>query len=205
MSEPEDKIAKWCLQVVESFIAMRPDSSPISTAKGGSRNKLASPIQGDAHTASASPEESSEKDGGRESARMSGAESEGENGAGELLHLIRNFEQSALQSGDTLVPDTLPPEIRDNIYTVQLRQFVDVFKVEKALERVHEGTISRTELVCMYLKSFRNIFNYQLAELRGYKQYYERISGFFAHVFQDVIESLYPAQHEPHSLVGYLA
>lgn len=183
MSEPENRLAE-CIRLVRAFVAMSPDTESASpcVAKGGVLSKLRAV-----------------KDDGHERERR-------ENGEGaansELLKLINEYQPPASSSGNSLVPDTLPREIKDRLLQLQREDFAEAFKVEAALEKVKKGAVSRTELICMYLKSFRNIFTYDLAELQDHTQVYERIVGYFSHVFQDVVESLYPNLREPWSVVS---
>lgn len=196
MSEPEIKFANWCRHLFRMFVA---DSQQIEEfrTKGGTQSKLASP----------SPHEANFRRGYErdEMGYISEAEcdesTENENPSPELVQLIRDVQPSALASGETLVPSTLPRQIRDNLYSVKREEFTDAFNVDTALKKVEEGSISRRELVCMYLKSFRNILVFDLSELRDHRQFYERIKSYCEHVFQDVMESLYPEQQDPRSVV----
>ena len=120
----------------------------------------------------------------------------------ELVQLIRDVQPSALASGESLVPSTLPRQMQDKLYSLKREEFTDAFNVDTALKKVEEGLISRRELVCIYLKSFRNILVFELSELRDkHRHVYNRIMHYCSHVFQDVIESLYPEQQDPRSVV----
>lgn len=186
MSEPESKLTNWCRHLIGAFLATSSDAKNY-TAKGLGPSKLASRF------------DESEEEGGY----TSRAEDESEEEVvPELIELIQDFQPSALASGEPLVPNKLPREVRENIFSVTQDQFVDVFKVDTALEKVGKGTITRHELVCMYLKSFRNILHYELSELQNYRPFYDRIKGYCEHVFQDVFEALYPEHQEPKSIVS---
>lgn len=170
----------------------------VGSPKGGTQSKLASPPPYEANgfgrvvADEAGYASGTEGDNALESAKSSP----------ELVQLLRDVQPSALASGETLVPSTLPRQIRDNLYSVKREEFTDAFNVDAALKKVEEGSISRRELICMYLKSFRNILLFDLSELRDHRQFYRRIKGYCEHVFQDVMESLYPEQQDPQLVVS---
>lgn len=167
--------------------------------KGGTQSKLASPPPPPPHEANWRAYERDEM--GYISETEGDESPENEKSSPELVQLIRDVQPSALASGETLVPSTLPRQIRDNLYSVKREDFTDAFNVDTALKKVEEGSISRRELVCMYLKSFRNILVFDLSELRDHRQFYERIKSYCEHVFQDIMESLYPEQQDPRLVV----
>ena len=183
MSEQENRLAE-CKRLVLAFIAMSPDTENASpcVAKGGVLSKSGA--------AKDSDHEREKRENGDGAANS------------ELLKLINEYQPPASSSGNSLVPDTLPRELKDRLLQLQREDFVEAFKVEAALEKVEKGVVSRRELICMYLKSFRNIFTYDLDELRDHTQVCERIVGYFSYVLQDVIESLYPTPREPWSVVS---
>ena len=70
-----------------------------------------------------------------------------------------------------------------------------MYRVDAALARVQGGSMSRCELVAMYMKSFRNILNYDLLELREHETFFGRFVNFCTHVLQDLVEAIYPEEN----------
>jgi hypothetical protein len=193
MSEPDSKLSNWCRHLIEAYVTLAASGERQYTAKGGAYSKLASP------SSIASEDDECETEGYAGGAEGESGREDAAPGQ-ELVQLIQDVQPSASASGESLVPSTLPREVRVNICTVKLEQFYDVFGVETALEKVKEGTISRHELMCMYMRSFRNVLYYDLSDLRDHRIVFDRILGYCTHVLQDVVESLYPEQQEPEYL-----
>lgn len=197
MSEPEIRFASWCRHLFQMFVADSQDVA-VCSPKGGTQSKLASPPP--PHEANFGRVVADEM--GYASGTEDDNAPESVKSSPELVQLIRDVQPSALASGETLVPSTLPRQIRDNLYSVKREEFTEAFNVDTALKKVEEGSISRRELICMYLKSFRNILLFDLSELRDHHQFYSRIKRYCEHVFQDVMESLYPEQQDPQLVVS---
>ena len=183
MNESEIVRNKWCLNLVKEFVAMSPESE--FTPKGGSRSKL---DQAD-ETGRERREEERETEEKESSAKQVEVPSR------ELLNLIDNYRpsQRAEEDLEPIVPNKLPSEIRTNIAEVSRQDFTKCFQVDAALKRVEEleGIIKPVELVCLYLRSIRNILKYDLADIKNWpKEITERINGYCAHVIQDVLEAL---------------
>ena len=193
MSEPDSKLSNWCRHLIEAYVTLAASERPHYTAKGGANSKLASPVS---TQLSAEDCETGGYAGGAEGEN----EREDATPSQELVQLIQDVQPST--SGESLVPNALPREVRENICTVKLEQFCAVFRVETALEKVKEGTISRRELMSIYMRSFRNVLYYDLSDLRDHRIVFDRILGYCTHVLQDVVESLYPEQQEPEYLVS---
>ena len=100
--------------------------------------------------------------------------------------------------GEPLVPNALPLEMKTKIYQITREEFSEMYRVDTALARVEGGTISRCELVAMYMKSFRNILNYDLFELHEHQTFFGRFVNYCTHVLQDLVEALYPDEFERH-------
>lgn len=101
-----------------------------------------------------------------------------------------------------LVPDALPRDMKTNIFRVTRQQFSELYGVETALESVGTGAVTRCELVAMYLRSFRNVLNYDLLELREHETYFSRIVGYCTYVLQDLVEALFPEKSH-HNIVSH--
>ena len=177
MTEPERRLENWCRRLIEAYVgdlAARPDDK--YAAKGIGDGKVA--LQNQA------------------SKRVM-PESEDLTPSRELVRLIDDVQPSAAAGetgADSLVPATLPREVKTNIYSVTREQFATMYNLETALARVEERAISHQELVGLYLKSFRNILHYELSDLHNHRQYFDRIMSYCTHIFQDLMEALYPGE-----------
>ena len=183
MSKPGDRLAE-CVGLIRSFVAMSPESVETYTPKGGAMSRLRGPVE-------EKPGPHEERTGSRDA----GGEEYEPAPSSELLQLINDYELPPPESRCDLaaiIPSSLPPEIRMNVVQLERKDFVEIFNVEAAVEKVENGAVSSAELICIYLKSFRNIFIHDLDELRDERLLYERILGYFSYVLQDVMESLFP-------------
>ena len=189
MSEPAGKLENWCQKLIEAYL-VRQDAEGRRVAKGLLDGKLAT-SQPRTHTLASAERRAREKEEGH----AGGAGAEVATPSIELVQLIEQVEPPPTTHGEPLVPTTLPREVKTNIYSVTREEFSKMYKLDAALARVEEHTVSRSQLICMYLKSFRNILHYELCELHSHRQYLDRIVSYCAHVLQDLVEELFPGQN----------
>lgn len=196
MSEPAGKLENWCQKLIQAYLADR-DTEGGSVAKGLFDGKLAA-SQPPTHTLASAQErarEDEEEGHAGEAAEAEGAVEEAVTPSLELVQLIEKVQPPTPPSGESLVPTSLPREVKTKIYSVTREEFSRMYKLDAAIARVQEHTVSPCELICMYLKSFRNILYYELCELHSHRQYFDRIQGYCAHVLQDLVEELFPGQN----------
>jgi hypothetical protein len=208
MSEPDSRLENWCRRLVEAFVEDPPDTG--YAAKGnGKLASRANATSAGGEPASGGDSEAAGYAGGTE---PESAEREDTPPSRELVQLIDDFQSRPSRevgavvaaTGEPLVPISLPPAMKTNIYRVTRRQFSDLYGVDAALARVEKGSISRSELVSMYLKSFRNILNYDLFELREHETYFGRFVGYCTYVLHDLLEALYSEKDLP-NIVSIIA
>ena len=123
MSKPENRLSNWCRHLIVAYVSLV-ESERRYTVKGGAISKLVSP-----------PLETcvDECEAEGYAAGAEGKNREEDTPSQELVQLIAGVQPSL--PGEALVPSTLPRKVQDNIYTVKLEQFCNIFRVDTTLER----------------------------------------------------------------------
>jgi hypothetical protein len=211
MSEFDTKLENWCRRLIEAYVEEDATTTETGiTAKGN--GKLASrqpPLQIKTESEAAGGDRAKEAEvagyaGGTE---PECAERERVAPSNELLQLIDSVrdppaarrggggrrDARAEPVGEPLVvPQSLPRAMKTNIYRVTRQEFAELYGMEAGLAQVETGSLSRCELIAMYMKSFRNILNYDLLELREHETYFSRFVGYCTHVLHDLVDALFP-------------
>lgn len=213
MSEPDVRLENWCRRLIEAYVQDATETVSFAAAKGN--GKLESNQQQreqkkktESDAAGSDRGEEAEAAGYAGGTEPESTEMELVSPSHELVDLIEALGEStpaarggegggggdagASPLGEPLVPQTLPTAMKTNIYRVTRQEFSELYGMDAALARVETGSISRCELVAMYMKSFRNILNYDLLELREHETYFSRFVGYCTHVLHDLVEALFP-------------
>ena len=211
MSEPDTKLERWCRRLVEAYA----EEGAETGVKAKGNGKLAASHQSEKqknteiHATGADRAEEAGATGYAGGTEPECAVKERTSPSHELLQLLDSVRDPPATRGGggrgeavgapppmgeplAVVPQSLPPAMKTNIYRVTRQQFTELYAVDAALARVETGSISRCELIALYMKSFRNVLNYDLLELREHETYFSRFVGYCTHVLHDLVDALFP-------------
>lgn len=171
-----------CEAFITAFVSMKvgPDSaSSTFSAKGLGMDKL-------------SKSDKSKENTGKASGRGACVESSVDPADNQLLRAALDVEASVDASGcvpNGLVPAGLSPTMRGDLTTLEQGDISRLYDVSSTVAHVSDGSLASTELVTLHLRSFRNIYQYELSDVELLKR---RFLRFFARVFMELVDLCYP-------------
>ena len=119
----------------------------------------------------------------------------------QLLKTALEVEASVDASGcvpNGLIPAGLTPPMRDDLTALERGDISRLYNVQSTVGCVRDGSLTKTEFVSLHLRSFSNIFQYELSDVELLKR---RFLRFFAGVFMELVDLCYPDRGDS-SLVG---
>lgn len=101
----------------------------------------------------------------------------------------------------SVVPNALPQDLRGRAPRLHQEDFDAFFNVEGNRQTLESGQLSSAQLVSLYMRSFRNMLEY---DLDGIQEMRDRFIGYLANVLADVMELCYPI-HNTTIPAGYVS
>ena len=98
----------------------------------------------------------------------------------------------------SIAPDRLPDALRANIFEVNYESLSELYDIDESEEYMRTRAISTADLISIYLRSFKNILEYDLSDA---SVIYERFLRYFSRVFYELVERFVSKNRRDLSLV----
>lgn len=105
----------------------------------------------------------------------------------EICSLVGEVQE--VPEAETFVPKSLPLSMCERAPTLHQEDFDSFFKVQENAKHLESGEVSSVQLVALYLRSFKNVLEY---DLNGLDDLSDRYIKYFGNILADILEICYP-------------